>query len=80
MRTRGVRVLPAIVLLVALGCICTSAPLYAKKLPKGPPQLRPPARLIKCADVFDGQPCWPDPGMLRMDSPTRSFGRPLEVY
>jgi hypothetical protein len=61
MRTRGVRGLPAIVLLIALGCICSSAPLYAKKLPKRLPHLQPLAHLIKCADVFDGQPCWPDP-------------------
>jgi hypothetical protein len=69
MRTYGVRVLPA-TLLIALGCIFISGSLYAKKLPKRPPQLQPRAHHIKCADVFDGSPCWPDPGMLRLDLPT----------
>jgi hypothetical protein len=54
MRTYGVRVLPA-TLLIALGCIFISGSLYAKKLPKRPPQLQPRAHHIKCADVLMGR-------------------------
>lgn len=60
-------------LLIVLCCVCTSAPLSAKKYPspKGPRHVRPPkVRLIRCAEVLvphGGWPCWPDPGMLRLN-------------
>lgn len=35
----------------------------------------PPAHLlIKCAEASEGTPCWPDPGMLRLELP-----RPLPL-
>jgi hypothetical protein len=59
--------------LIVLGCVSASAPLSAKQypLPKGPQRVRPPkVHLIRCAEALvphGGWPCWPDPGMLRLN-------------
>ncbi len=65
--------LAASAVLIALGCVYASTPLYAKKhsLPKQPRQVQPPkVHLIRCAEApvpQVGWPCGPDPGMLRLN-------------
>jgi hypothetical protein len=72
MRHRSARVsaTAAFALLIALGCLCASASAHAKTPPshQRPHQVEPPhppVHLIRCAIVFGGSPCWPDPGMTQ---------------
>lgn len=68
-RSARVSVTAAFALSIALDCLCASASAHTKVDPtrSGSPQIKPhaPVNLIKCAIVFDGSPCWPDPGMVR---------------
>jgi hypothetical protein len=71
MRNQGIRVpaIAAVALLIALDCLCASTSAHTKtdrtrnKLYQVRP---PPVHLIKCAGMFYGSPCWPDPGMLHL--------------
>lgn len=55
----------ALALMIALDCVNTCDE------PQQPPA--PPAHLLsKCAEASERTPCWPDPGMLRLE-----FPRPL---
>jgi len=55
----------------ALCCVCASTPLFAKTNLSPKQHVQPPkVHLIRCAEalkVHNGWPCWPDPGMLRLD-------------
>lgn len=52
----------ALALAIALDCDNTCDE------PQQPPT--PPAQLlIKCAEASGGTPCWPDPGMVRLEFP-----------
>lgn len=70
-------------LLIALCVVCASAPLAAKAfpLPKRPRHVHP-VRLIRCAEALvphGGWPCWPDPGMLRLN-PQPDVAKPAQPF
>lgn len=67
-------------LLIAFGCLCAGASAHTKtdRAPKRPHLPRPPVHLIECAVVFDGSPCWPDPGMVQPDRRRWHVDPPVE--
>ena len=82
-RSARVPVIATFAVLIALDCLWlgAGASAHAKtdRSPQQPHQLQPPpARLIKCAVVFDGSPCWPDPGMVRPDRRRLHVDPPLQ--
>jgi len=80
-RSARVPVIAGLALLFALECVCASASAHSKTEPprKRPHPARAPAvHLIKCAVVFDGSPCWPDPGMVRPERRRLHVDPPLE--
>lgn len=52
----------ALALVIALDCFDTCDE------PQQPPA-SPAHLLVKCAAASERSPCWPDPGMLRLESP-----------
>lgn len=72
MRTQTICLLAitASALLIALGCLCSGAHATANRLRERPQSLEnAPGHLVKCAGVSEGQPCFPDPGMQRLQFP-----------
>lgn len=72
MRHQKIRVaaIAGLAFLFALDCLAASASAHTKTHPsrKRPYQVKPPpVRLIRCAALSYESPCWPDPGMLRLD-------------
>lgn len=72
----------AFALLIALDLLCATASAHTKThpSPKRPHhQIQPPPALfIKCAAVSGGWPCWPDPGMMRLERPGWRFDAPVD--